>query len=207
MRRVAEAGSLSVATRVRVRELAAALEYMKGQRVVPRTRSEIVSLCVQAVAGLVPEEEWPSIEEAIRVLDRDYPVMTRKGLELFTNQTSNHKKALIEASERRWQDIRTQNFQEPPQPQVVDSARPACAQHGPRPEMRQKDGVMYIIHPTFEGYQRDCVMYRKMIEDGRAKVVTKEEWDAIDRAPNLAPPQDWLDKAVDGSNPTESCKQ
>lgn len=199
--------SISVSARVRVREMVAALDYMEMRGVYPRTRSEIVSLCVQAVAGIIPQGRWKSLGEAISVLDGRFPVATRKGLELITTQTSQTKRQMILNSENAWQGIGVQSSQEL-QPQVVGSARPVCAQAGPRPEMRQKDGVMYIIHPTLEGYQRDCEMYRKMIEDGRAKVVMKEEWDAIDRPPNLAPPQDWLDKAVAAGegNPTEGCK-
>lgn len=192
--------SISVTSRVKAIDMVAALMYMEEQRIVPRSRSEIVSLCVQAVANLIDEDKKPSLQKALEILDGKYPVQTRKGLKLVTTQTGAGRRKLIEASEKGWHNVGTQNSQ------VRQTS--VSIQGGPRPEMRQRDGVMYIIHPTFEGYQRDCVMYRKMIEDGRAKVVMKEEWDAIDRPPNLAPPQDWLDKAVVGSeNPTEGCKQ
>lgn len=49
----------------------------------------------------------------------------------------------------------------------------------PPPEMRQKDGVMYIIHATVEGLREDMEKYRAQIAAGTVKVVSREEWAEI----------------------------
>lgn len=179
MARIYNADSVSVTSRVKFRELAVALRYMESRGVRPRTRSEIVSLCVQAVAGITPEGEWPSLEESILELDGRFPVATRKGANLLTSQSSPRRKEIIEASEAAWRQ---------------EGARMRQAQWGaekvggattPPPEMRQKDGVMYIIHATVEGMREDEEKYRAQIAAGAVKVVSREEWAEIDRAPTL----------------------
>ena len=177
MARLVNADSVSVTSRVKFRELAVALRYMESRGVRPRTRSEIVSLCVQAVAGVVPEGEWPSLEEAILELDERFPVATRKGANLLTSQSSPRRREIIEASEAAWRQ------------EGAMMRGQAYAQLGgatmPPPEMRQKDGVMYIIHATAEGLREDGEKYKGAIADGRVKVVSREEWAEIDRAPTL----------------------
>lgn len=168
--------SVSVTSRVRLRELAVALRYMEERGVRPKTRSEIVSLCVQAVAGVVPEEEWPSLEESILELDGRFPVATRKGAHLLTGQSSSKRREMIEASERAWREFGADMRRG----EKVDGATVTP------PEMRQKDGVMYIIHGTVEGIREDEEKWRKQIEEGTVKVVSKKEWEEIDRAPILS---------------------
>lgn len=179
MARLVNADSVSVTSRVKFRELAVALRYMESRGVRPRTRSEIVSLCVQAVAGVVPEGEWPSLEEAILELDERFPVATRKGANLLTNQSSSRRREIIKASEAAWRQegarVRGANL----------GAEKVGGATTPPPEMRQKDGVMYIIHGTSEGLREDMEKYKGAITDGRVKVVSREEWAEIDRAPTL----------------------
>lgn len=178
------ADSVSVCSRVKLRELAVALRYMEERGVRPKTRSEIVSLCVQAVAGVVPEGEWPSLEESILELDGRFPVATRKGAHLLTSQSSSRRREIIEASEAAWRQegIRMR------QAQVGGPTWGAEKVGGgavPPPEMRQKDGVMYIIHATTEGLREDEEKYKAQIAAGAVKVVSREEWAEIDRAPTL----------------------
>ena len=184
MARIYNADSVSVTSRVKFRELAVALRYMESRGVRPRTRSEIVSLCVQAVAGVTPEEEWPSLEESILELDGRFPVATRKGANLLTSQSSPRRKEIIEASEAAWRQegVRMR------QAQVGGSTWGAEKMGGattPPPEMRQKDGVMYIIHATSEGLREDEEKYKAQIASGKVKVVSREEWAEIDRVPTL----------------------
>lgn len=184
MPRLVNADSVSVTSRVRLRELAAALRYMEERGVRPKTRSEIVSLCVQAVAGVVPEEAWPSLEESILELDGRFPVATRKGANLLTSQSSPRRREIIEASEAAWRQegVRMR------QAQVGGSTWGAEKVGGgtvPPPEMRQKDGVMYIIHATTERLREDEEKYKAQIAAGAVKVVSREEWAEIDRAPIL----------------------
>lgn len=169
------ADSVSVCSRVKLRELATALRYMESRGVMPQTRSEIVSLCVQAVAGVVPEEEWPSLEDSILELDGRFPVATRKGAHLLTGQSTSKRREVIEASEKAWREFGADMREE----KKVGGATVTA------PEMRQKDGVMYIIHGTDEGIRRDREKYGKQIEGGMVKVVSKKEWAEIDRAPIL----------------------
>lgn len=179
MARIYNADSVSVTSRVKLRELAVALRYMEARGVRPRTRSEIVSLCVQAVAGVMPKEEWPSLEEAILELDERFPVATRKGANLLTNQSTLRRRELIEASESAWR-------QEGMKARMQDYYRQDYMQPSiPAPEMRQKDGVMYIIHATNEGLREDGEKYKAQIAAGTVKVVSREEWAEIDRAPTL----------------------
>lgn len=187
MARIYNADSVSVTSRVKFRELAVALRYMESRGVRPRTRSEIVSLCVQAVAGTTPEGEWPSLEEAILELDGRFPVATRKGANLLTSQSSPRRREIIEASEAAWRQegVRMR------QAQVGGPTWEAEKVGGPTtppPEMRQKDGVMYIIHATVEGLRGDREKYKAQISAGAVKVVSREEWAEIDRAPNLSVP-------------------
>ena len=179
MARIYNADSVSVTSRVKFRELAVALRYMESRGVRPRTRSEIVSLCVQAVAGVVPEGEWPSLEEAIFELDGRFPVATRKGANLLTSQSSPRRKEIIEASEAAWRQegVRMR--------QAQWGAEKVGGSTTPPPEMRQKDGVMYIIHATVEGLREDMEKYKAQIAAGAVKVVSREEWAEIDRAPTL----------------------
>ena len=184
MARLYNADSVSVTSRVKFRELAVALQYMESRGVRPRTRSEIVSLCVQAVAGITPEEEWPSLEEAILELDGRFPVATRKGANLLTSQSSPRRKEIIEASEAAWRQegVRMR------QAQVGGptwGAEKVGGSTTPPPEMRQKDGVMYIIHATTEGLREDEEKYKAQIAAGAVKVVSREEWAEIDRVPTL----------------------
>lgn len=169
------ADSVSVCSRVKLRELAAALRYMESRGVKPQTRSEIISLCVQAVAGVVPEEEWPSLEDSILELDGRFPVATRKGAHLLTSQSTSKRREVIEASEKAWREFGAGMREE-------KKVRGATA---PAPEMRQKDGVMYIIHATSEGMREDMEKYKGPISAGTVKVVSREEWAEIDRAPIL----------------------
>lgn len=184
MARIYNADSVSVTSRVKFRELAVALRYMESRGVRPRTRSEIVSLCVQAVAGIIPEEEWPSLEESILELDGRFPVATRKGANLLTSQSSPRRKEIIEASEAAWRQegarIRQAQVGGP-----TWGAEKVGGSTTPPPEMRQKDGVMYIIHATSEGFREDVEKYRAQIAAGAVKVVSREEWAEIDRAPTL----------------------
>lgn len=165
--------SVSVTSRVKLRELAVALRYMEERGVRPKTRSEIISLCVQAVAGVVPEEEWPSLEESILELDGRFPVATRKGAHLLTGQSTSKRREMIEASERVWREF------------GADMRRKVSGATEMPPEMRQKDGVMYIIHGTAEGIRGDEEKWKRQIEEGTVRVVSKEEWVEIDRAPIL----------------------
>lgn len=185
MPRACNLDSVSVTSRVKFRELAVALRYMESRGVRPRTRSEIVSLCVQAVAGIMPEAEWPSLEEAIFELDGRFPVATRKGANLLTSQSSPRRKEIIEASEAAW---RQEGARMRGQAQVGGAPWGAEKVGGattPPPEMRQKDGVMYIIHATVEGLREDEEKYKAQIAAGAVKVVSREEWAEIDRAPTL----------------------
>ena len=184
MARLHNLDSVSVTSRVKFRELAVALRYMESRGVRPRTRSEIVSLCVQAVAGITPEEEWPSLEESILELDGRFPVATRKGANLLTSQSSPRRKEIIEASEAAWRQegVRMR------QAQVGGptwGAEKVGGSTTPPPEMRQKDGVMYIIHATNEGLREDEEKYKAQIAAGAVKVVSREEWAEIDRVPTL----------------------
>lgn len=184
MPRACNLDSVSVTSRVKFRELAVALRYMESRGVRPRTRSEIVSLCVQAVAGIMPEGEWPSLEESIFELDGRFPVATRKGANLLTSQSSPRRKEIIEASEAAWR----QEGARMRQAQVGGPTWGAEKVGGattPPPEMRQKDGVMYIIHATVEGLREDGEKYKAQIAAGAVKVVSREEWAEIDRAPTL----------------------
>ena len=165
--------SVSVCSRVKLRELAAALRYMEERGVRPKTRSEIISLCVQAVAGVVPEEEWPSLEDSILELDGRFPVATRKGAHLLTSQSTSKRREMLIAQEETWRQ---------------DGMRRKTQVGGTTiapPEMRQKDGVMYIIHGTVEEMRGDEEKWKKQIEEGTVRVVSKEEWAEIDRAPIL----------------------
>lgn len=184
MARLYNADSVSVTSRVKFRELAVALRYMESRGVRPRTRSEIVSLCVQAVAGITPEEEWPSLEESILELDGRFPVATRKGANLLTSQSSPRRKEIIEASEAAWRQegVRMRQAQVGGPTWGAEKVGGATM---PPPEMRQKDGVMYIIHATNEGLREDGEKYRAQIAAGAVKVVSREEWAEIDRAPTL----------------------
>lgn len=185
MARIYNADSVSVTSRVKLRELAVALRYMEERGVRPRTRSEIVSLCVQAVAAVIPEEEWPSLDDAILELDGRFPVATRKGANLLTSQSSPRRREIIEASEAAW---RQEGARMRGQAQVGGPLRGAEKVGGattPPPEMRQKDGVMYIIHATSEGFREDVEKYKAQIAAGAVKVVSREEWVEIDRAPTL----------------------
>lgn len=175
MARIYNADSVSVTSRVKLRELAVALRYMEDRGVRPRTRSEIVSLCVQAVAAVIPEEEWPSLDDAILELDGRFPVATRKGANLLTSQSSPRRREIIEASEAAW---RQEGARMRGQAQVGGATTPP-------PEMRQKDGVMYIIHATSEGFREDVEKYKAQIAAGAVKVVSREKWAEIDRAPTL----------------------
>lgn len=185
MARIYNADSVSVTSRVKLRELAVALRYMEDRGVRPRTRSEIVSLCVQAVAAVIPEEEWPSLDDAILELDGRFPVATRKGANLLTSQSSPRRREIIEASEAAW---RQEGARMRGQAQVggpLCGAGKVGGATAPLPEMRQKDGVMYIIHATNEGLREDVEKYRAQISAGTVKVVSREEWAEIDRAPIL----------------------
>ena len=186
MARIYNADSVSVTSRVKLRELAVALRYMEERGVRPRTRSEIVSLCVQAVAAVIPEEEWPSLDDAILELDGRFPVATRKGANLLTSQSSPRRREIIEASEAAW---RQEGARMRGQAQVGGyswgAEKVGVATTPPPPEMRQKDGVMYIIHATSEGFREDVEKYKEQIAAGKVKVVSREEWAEIDRAPTL----------------------
>lgn len=185
MARIYNADSVSVTSRVKLRELAVALRYMEERGVRPRTRSEIVSLCVQAVAAVIPEEEWPSLDDAILELDGRFPVATRKGANLLTSQSSPRRREIIEASEAAW---RQEGARMRGQAQVGGYSWGEEKVGGatmPPPEMRQKDGMMYIIHATNEGLREDGEKYRAQIAAGTVKVVSREEWAEIDRAPTL----------------------
>lgn len=181
MPRACNLDSVSVTSRVKFRELATALKVIEGQGIRPRTRSEIISLCVQAVAGMIPEGEWPSLNEAILELDGRFPVQTRKGVHLITSQSTEARRNLILRSEEEW---RTQMGR-------AINGQPTGGQGNlggaavPPPEMRQKDGVMYIIHATAEGMREDMEKYRAQIAAGTVKVVSREEWAEIDRVPTL----------------------
>lgn len=185
MARIYNADSVSVTSRVKFRELAVALRYMESRGVRPRTRSEIVSLCVQAVAGITPEEEWPSLEESILELDGRFPVATRKGANLLTSQSSPRRKEIIEASEAAWRQegVRMRQAQVGGAPWGAEKVGGSTM---PPPEMRQKDGVMYIIHATVEGLREDEEKYKAQIAAGAVKVVSREEWAEIDRVPTLS---------------------
>lgn len=168
--------SLSVTARVNARALGTALKYMEGQGVRPRSRSEIVAFCVDAVAGCVgKEEEWLSLDQAIFELDSRFPVQTRKGVHLITKQSTEKRRDAIRQSEEAWIRERGRNGGQ------------ANLGGGtvPPPEMRQKDGVMYIIHGTSEGLREDEEKYKAQIAAGAVKVVSREEWAEIDRAPTL----------------------
>lgn len=184
MARIYNADSVSVTSRVKFRELAVALRYMESRGVRPRTRSEIVSLCVQAVAGIMPEEEWPSLEESILELDGRFPVATRKGANLLTSQSSPRRREIIEASEAAWRQegVRMRQAQVGGPTWGAEKVGGATT---PPPEMRQKDGVMYIIHATNEGLREDEEKYKGQIAAGTVKVVSREEWAEIDRVPTL----------------------
>lgn len=184
MARIYNADSVSVTSRVKFRELAVALRYMEERGVRPRTRSEIVSLCVQAVAGITPEEEWPSLEESILELDGRFPVATRKGANLLTSQSSPRRKEIIEASEAAWRQegVRMRQAQVGGPTWGAEKVGGATT---PPPEMRQKDGVMYIIHGTSEGLREDVEKYKGQIAAGAVKIVSREEWAEIDRVPTL----------------------
>lgn len=186
MPRACNLDSVSVTSRVKFRELATALKVIEGQGIRPRTRSEIISLCVQAVAGMIPEGEWPSLNEAIWELDGRFPVQTRKGVHLITSQSTEARRNLILRSEEEWrtQVGRATNGQ-PIGGATNFGGQKVGGATTPPPEMRQKDGVMYIIHATNGGLREDVEKYRAQIAAGAVKVVSREEWAEIDRAPTL----------------------
>ena len=181
MPRACNLDSVSVTSRVKVRELATALKVIEGQGIRPRTRSEIISLCVQAVARMIPEGEWPSLNEAIYELDGRFPVQTRKGVHLITSQSTEARCNLILRSEEEWRTQMGRAINGQPTGGQVNLGGGTV----PPPEMRQKDGVMYIIHATSEGLREDEEKYKAQIAAGAVKVVSREEWAEIDRAPTL----------------------
>lgn len=181
MPRACNLDSVSVTSRVKVRELATALKVIEGQGIRPRTRSEIISLCVQAVAGMIPEGEWPSLNEAIYELDGRFPVQTRKGVHLITSQSTEARRNLILGSEEEWRTQMGRAINGQPTGGQVNLDGGTV----PPPEMRQKDGVMYIIHATSEGLRKDEEKYKAQIAAGTVKVVSREEWAEIDRVPTL----------------------
>ena len=184
MPRACNLDSVSVTSRVKVRELATALKVIEGQGIRPRTRSEIISLCVQAVAGMIPKGEWPSLNEAIYELDERFPVQTRKGVHLITSQSTEARRNLILRSEEEW---RTQ-VGRATNGQPTGGATNFGGQKVGAPEIRQKDRVTYIIHGDEAGLERDRAIYGVAIKDGSVKVVSREEWAEIDRVPNLSVP-------------------
>lgn len=191
--------SVSVTSRVRARELAAALGYLKMRGVTPRTRSELVSLCVQAVAGLVDESEWPSLGQSLEVLDREYPVATRRGLHIINTQTSERRKRLIEDSEAMWRGFANGgagNFGPAPVGPVKIE--------GEIPEVHQRDGKLHYVYKTREKFEEDSVKYASNVRDGSLVLLMADEWRELDRPVKLSiPPELWA-QAVDSTKEGEN---
>ena len=91
--------SVSVTSRVEVVELLAALRVLQGFGAVPRTRSELVSLCVRVVAEMMSQDGWPNFVDALYELDSRYPVKTRRGTNLITKQSSEKRAEYLRKAE------------------------------------------------------------------------------------------------------------
>lgn len=165
--------SLTVSARTGARELVAAVRWLTQNGYEPTTRSEIVGLCVKVVASQVGEEDWVSTEEAHNFLDQHFGVLTKRAGKMV--RSARIKDPLVREEAYRMM-------------QRMDGNGGQVNLGGgtvPPPEMRQKDGVMYIIHATSEGFREDMEKYGKQIAAGAVKVVSREEWAEIDRAPTL----------------------
>ena len=76
-RRTALTNSLTVSARTGAREMVAAVRWLEQQGLSPKSRSDIVGMCVKAIASLTPQEEWPSTAEvAHSFLDTHFGVLT-----------------------------------------------------------------------------------------------------------------------------------
>lgn len=76
-RRTALTNSLTVSARTGAREMVAAVHWLEQQGLSPKSRSDIVGMCVKAIASLTPQEEWPSTTEvAHSFLDTHFGVLT-----------------------------------------------------------------------------------------------------------------------------------
>lgn len=165
--------SLTVSARTGARELVAAVRWLTQNGYEPTTRSEIVGLCVKMVASQVGEEDWVSTEEAHNFLDQHFGVLTKRAGKMV--RSARIKDPQVREEAYRMMQGMDGNLG---QAQVGGATTPP-------PEMRQKDGVMYIIHATNEGLREDMEKYRAQIAAGTVKVVSREEWAEIDRAPTL----------------------
>lgn len=95
---------LSVCARADVIEMAVAYRYLKTMGVSPTSRSEILGLSVRLIASQIPEEEWPTLDEAIQWIDETFPVKTRKGLQVM--RTSKIKDPVRRAqSYETWEEV------------------------------------------------------------------------------------------------------
>lgn len=164
--------SLTVSARTGARELVAAVRWLTQMGYEPATRSEIVGLCVKVVASQVGEEDWVGIEEAHNFLDQHFGVLTKRAGKR------------VRSSRIRDPQVREKAYE---MMQEMDECGRGNLEVSKKalPEMRQKDGVMYIIHGTVEGIREDEEKWRRQIEEGTVKVVSREEWAEIDRAPTL----------------------
>ena len=165
--------SLTVSARTGARELVAAVRWLTQNGYEPATRSDIVGLCVKVVASQVGEEDWVSTEEAHNFLDQHFRVLTKRAGKM------------VRSARIRDPQVREEAYR---MMQGMDgSSGQANLDRGtvPPPEMRQKDGVMYIIHATTRGLREDEEKYKAQIAAGAVKVVSREEWAEIDRAPIL----------------------
>lgn len=171
--RMSVQNSLTVSARTGARELVAAVRWLTQNGYEPTTRSEIVGLCVKVVASQVDEEDWVSTEEAHNFLDQHFGVLTKRAGKMVRSARIRDPQVREEAY-RMMQEMDGSSGQANLDKGAVSP-----------PEMRQKDGVMYIIHGTMEGIREDEEKWRRQIEEGTVKVVSKKEWEEIDRAPIL----------------------
>lgn len=166
--------SLTVSARTGARELVAAVRWLTQNGYEPTTRSEIVGLCVRVVASQVGEEDWVSTEEAHNFLDQHFGVLTKRAGKMV-------RSARIRDPQMREEAYRMMQGMDGNGGQVNLGGGTVP----PPPEMRQKDGVLYIIHATSEGLREDGEKYKAQIAAGAVKVVSREKWAEIDRAPTL----------------------
>ena len=165
------ASSLSVTARVNVRALGTALRYMEGQGIRPRSRSEIVALCVDAVAGCVgKEEEWLSLDQAIFELDSRFPVQTRKGVHLITKQSTEKRRDAIRQSEEAWLREQGRNG---------GQANFGESQLGGSNGMVMRGGRMYLVVANREEIEGAQARYGGLVQGGALTILTKEEWEEL----------------------------